>query len=133
MIRFYFIMEGKFEWNIDNQPYMLYPGDTAIVLPGQFFGSEKGFLDIGILSSLSIQPDSLDVSGKFKLGKWSALPEADRKMLGKILALNRNAVLSKLKETGILLQKLEKELFNQEIGYTTRVNQLIDELFISIA
>ncbi|MEO6722974.1 MAG: AraC family transcriptional regulator [Ferruginibacter sp.] len=132
-VRFYFIIEGKFEWQIDNQSYILYPGDTAIVLPGQLFGSEKGFLDIGILSWLHIESEALDSAGKIKLGKWCSLSDTDRRALTKILLLNRNPVLSKLKDTGIILQKLETEIFKQEIGYSTRTNQLIDELFILIA
>ena len=46
--------------------------------------------------------------------------------------LNKSIVLSKLKEAGILLQELHHELLNQQIGYTTRVNQLVDELFLLI-
>ena len=133
VMRFYFIMEGKFEWLLDNQPYILYPGDTLLVLPNQEFGSEKGFLDIGILSWLHIQPEMLESSGKIKLGKWSSLTETDRRTLGKILRLGNHPVLSKLKETGVVFQKLAWEIFNQELGYTTRINQLIDELLIIIA
>ena len=132
-VRFYFIIEGKFEWQINNQSHILYPGDTAIILPGQSFGSEKGFLDIGILSWLSIESEALEASGKLKLGKWCGLSETDRRTLAKILLLNNNPVLSKLKEAGTILQKLEREVFKQEIGFATRINQLIDELFVLIA
>lgn len=38
-----------------------------------------------------------------------------------------------MKEAGILFQNIRHEIFNREIGYVTRVNQLIDELFILIA
>ena len=42
-------------------------------------------------------------------------------------------VLFKIKEAGRILIEMQKELFNQQIGYSTRINQLIDELFILIA
>ena len=41
--------------------------------------------------------------------------------------------MSKLKEAGTLFQTIHSEFLNQEIGYTARINQLIDELFILIA
>jgi AraC-like DNA-binding protein len=41
--------------------------------------------------------------------------------------------LSKLKEAGALFQNIHNEFTNQEIGYCTRINQLVDELFILIA
>jgi AraC-like DNA-binding protein len=75
----------------------------------------------------------MEASPKFKLGKWCSFPESDKRTLEKIFLLNHNPVLSKLKETGIVLQNLEREVFKQEIGYATRTNQVIDELFILIA
>jgi len=43
-IRLYYITEGKFGWRIDHQPYVLYPGDVALILPGVLFGSDDGVL-----------------------------------------------------------------------------------------
>jgi AraC-like DNA-binding protein len=65
-------------------------------------------------------------------GRWSSLSESESLTIGKILFLNNSLVLSKLNEAGRILQYVQSELFNQEIGYGTRVNNLIDELFITI-
>ncbi|MEP7129150.1 MAG: hypothetical protein ABI729_09795 [Chitinophagales bacterium] len=54
-IRFYFVTEGKFEWIIQQQHNILYAFDLAIILPGQTFGAEKGYLDIGALWWLHIK------------------------------------------------------------------------------
>ncbi|MDP4261435.1 MAG: AraC family transcriptional regulator [Bacteroidota bacterium] len=129
--RIYYIIEGKFEWTIQQQQYMLYPGDVALVLPGQKFGSEKGFLEIGSLSWIHINVHKLE-SGEMIPGKWSSLSESESLTIGKILLLNNSPVLSKLSEAGRILQYIQHEVFNQEIGYCTMVNQLIDELFITI-
>ena len=44
--------------------------------------------------------------------------------------MNNRAPHVRLKETGVILEKIKAELINQQIGFTTRVNQLIDEIFI---
>lgn len=132
-LRLYYIIEGKFEWRIEEQHYSLYPNDLVIVLPGQLLGGEKDFLDIGCVSWLHIQLKQLELTGKMVPGRWSSLSENESRVIGKILVLNNVPVLSKLKEAGILFQHLQHEFFNQEIGYSTRINQLIDELFILIA
>jgi AraC-like DNA-binding protein len=132
-IRFYYVLEGKFDWTINGQPHVLYPGDLALVLPGQPFGSDKAFLDIGTLSWLDISPEQFDASGRMQLGKWSGLSEIECRTIAKILSLNDTPVLSRFKEAGDLLRQLEKEIFLQEIGYHTRTGQLIDELFILAA
>ena len=116
---------------IHQQPHMLYPGDAALILPGQAFGSEKGFLEIGTISWIHINIQRLE-SGEMVPGKWSSLSDSESLAIGKILLLNNSLVLSKLNEAGRILQYIQSELFNQEIGYCTRANQLIDELFITI-
>src|SRR6476469_1363007 len=37
-LRIYYIVNGKFEWTIHEQPHLLYSGDIALILPGQMFG-----------------------------------------------------------------------------------------------
>ena len=132
-LRIYYIVDGKFDWIIHQQHHILYPGDLAVILPGQLFGGEKDFLDIGIVAWLHIQLEQLDLTGKMVPGKWSGLSGTEGRTIGKIFVLNSIPVLSKLKEAGLLFQQMQHELLNQEIGYSTRVNQLIDELFILIA
>jgi AraC-like DNA-binding protein len=130
-IRIYFIVDGKFDWIIDKQNHVLYPGDLAIILPGQTFGGEKDILNIGTLLWVHLRFEKFEGSG-MSLGKWSSLSRNESLTLGKILSMNNSTVL-KLKDCLTLLTTLQQELMNQEIGFLTRVNQLIDELFINIA
>src|SRR6478609_2498138 len=130
-VRIYFIVDGKFEWVVGEESYILYPGDLAIILPGQTFRGEKDILNIGTLIWLNLKLEKIDGSG-LSLGPWSYLSKSECLTIGKILLLNPTTVL-KLKDCHTILVTLRHELINQEIGFATRVNQLIDELFISIA
>ena len=132
-MRLYYVVDGKFEWIIDGQHHILYPGDLAVILPGKIFGGEKDFLDIGTVSWLHIRLEQLEQNGKMIIGKWSSISANESRTIGKILMLNNSPVLSKLKEAGTILQAMQQEIQNQEIGYATRFNQLTDELFILIA
>lgn len=133
LLRFYYVLDGRFDWMIEDQHHILYPGDLAMILPGQCFGGEKDLLDIGTVSWLHIELEELNEGGKINFGKWSGLSESDGRSIGKIFLMTRGSVLSKLKEAGPLFQSIHQEFINQEIGYTSRINQLIDELFILIA
>ena len=132
-LRFYYVIDGRFDWMIDDQHHILYPSDLAIILPGQSFGSEKDLLDIGTISWLHLGLQQLGRSGNMALGEWSRFTDSEYRSIGKILLLNSNSVLPKLKEAGILFQNIQLEFLNGEIGYNARINQLIDELFILIA
>ncbi len=131
-LQIFHINEGKFEWLIGGRAFTLYPGDTAVVLPQQEFGSEKGFLDLGIISWISFLPEQFTKEGNFLLGPWSSIPENESRSFGKLLLLNQVSVLCRLPAAGNILQLLQKEITEREIGYTVRVNQLIDELLITI-
>ena len=132
-LRFYYVIDGRFDWIIKDEHHILYPGDLAVVLPGQCFGSEKGFLDIGSVSWMHLELQQLERNGKVAMGKWSRLNDNECRTIGRILLLNNSPVLSKIKEAGTVFQSIHNELVNQEVGYTARINQLIDELFILIA
>ena len=130
-VRIYFVLDGKFEWIIDENKFNLYPGDLAVILPGQVFGGVNGILNIGTLMWLNLKVNNT-IPGRILPGSWSSLTESESITISKILLFNSSSILIKLREH-TLLQNIKNELTNQEIGYTTRVNQLIDELFINIA
>lgn len=130
-IRIYFINEGKFEWTVDNEAFILYPSDVALIMPHAKFGNEKGVLQIGSISWIHIKANKKE-NGELLQGKWSSLSETEGQAINKVLLMNNVPVLSKLSEAGRILRYIHDEISNQEIGYTTRVNQLIDELFIII-
>lgn len=132
-IRIYYILDGKFEWVIQDNHHILYPGDLAIVLPGQSFRGERDFMDIGSFIFINIRIEKMETSGKLLPGTWSGLTESECLTIGKILQLNNAAILLKIKEASVILHTIQSELVNQEIGYNTRVNQLVDELLILIA
>ncbi|MBT1689169.1 AraC family transcriptional regulator [Dawidia soli] len=131
-IRIYYILDGKFEWFINGRDHILFPGDLAVILPGQPFAGSRGFVDIGTLCWICIGVKQVD-SRKMVLGDWSGLSESDSITISKVLHLNNIAVLSKVKEAFGILQAIKDELCQQEIGYGTRVNHLIDDLLIFIA
>lgn len=130
-LRLYYVIDGKFEWLLHDQQHILYPGDVAIVLPGQKFGGGKGFLDIGTVAWINIKIEKLEPCGNLVPGKWSSLSKNESLTIGKILVMNCGTHI-KLKEAGAIIETIKAELFNQQIGFSARVNRLIDELFILV-
>ena len=131
-IKIYCVLEGKYEWCVDNGKYSLFPGDVALILPGQEFGSTNGVLEIGSFSwiHLIIQRNGSDET---VIGAWSGLSESESRAIGKILLANNSPVLSKFTDGGKLLKSIQNELASREIGYHARVNHQLDELFILIS
>ena len=131
-LRFYYILEGKFEWVINGEYYTLYPTDLAIILPGQELYAQKGYLEIGSLYWLNLHLDIQNTGSKNALHKWSSITSLEFISIKKNLFVNSVPVISRLKDAGSIFSQLRNELFNQEIGYVTQVNHLLDELLIII-
>jgi len=126
----YFIVDGKLEWTVNGRQQILYPGDTAVVLPGQEIGGSKGYMEIGTIIWLSFNVEKLGFE-RMDLGKWSHLSLSECRTIGKILLLNDLPVL-KVKEMAGILREMRVELVNQEMGYMARINCLLDSLLIAV-
>ncbi len=132
-LRFYYINEGKFDWVIDNENYTLFPGDVVLIMPGQSLGGQKEFLNIGTITWLHLQVKEFILGGAFVPGSWSGLTQNESNAIGKIFCFSHSPALSNLQDAGHLLHRLKKEIMNQETGYVTSVNHLLDELLILAA
>jgi AraC-like DNA-binding protein len=111
---------------------MLYPGDLAIILPGQTFHGQDNLLNIGALYWIHIGIERIE-DRRMVLGNWSGLSQSESHTISRILQHNNTPVLVKVKEAVQILQSLHSELGQQQIGYATRVNHLIDDLLILLA
>ncbi len=128
-IKVFYILDGKFHWNIHAQEYILYPGDVAMILPGQEFGSTTGVLEIGSFSFLHLKAH-LHGADEIILDKWSSLSGNEMIAISKILLLSTPLVITKINEAGRIIKSIQQELCSQEVGYYARTNNLIDELLI---
>lgn len=131
-LRLYYIIDGKFEWYIHQQQHMLFPNDMALILPGQRFSSTKGYMEIGTVWWIHLKINSLERDNRIWIGDWSRLSDSESQTIGKMLLFKNPGVLSKINEAGRIIHSLQTELNDQEIGYGSRVNQLLDELLIFI-
>jgi len=131
-LRFYYILDGKFEWVVNRESFTLFPTDLAVILPGEELYAEKGYLEIGSIYCLNLCLNTQDTESKNPFGKWSNITSAELVSIRKILLHHSTPVLSRLHDAGNIFSQIRNELFNQEIGHITRVNQLLDELIILV-
>ncbi|AEI50813.1 helix-turn-helix domain-containing protein [Runella slithyformis] len=126
------ILEGKFEWLVDNQRYVLYPNDVVVLCPWHGYGSPTHTLEIGSLLWITLEPETFEVNRELYLGEWSSLIESDQKLMGRLFVAQSPMVLNNFKWAFELIQRIETELKQAEFAYQTRVNQLLDELLVTI-
>ena len=114
---------------VEDQEFTLRPGDAFITCPWELHGSIGGFLDLGILSWLIVQPQQFNTDKDLQLGKWSALGSDDMTLIGKIFKNKYNHSFHN-PLIGEILDQIFHELMNTNLGYKKRINSLIEDLFI---
>ena len=126
------VLEGKYEWIIEHQRYVLYPNDVVVLCPWQQLGSPTNTLEIGSFVWLKLEPAIFEPTKELQLGSWSAIHENEQKLMGRLMGTHAPMVLNQLKQVNELITKIEQELKQLEFAYQTRVNQLLDELLVTI-
>lgn len=126
-----YIHKGKYYWQIEGKEYILYPGDCFITYPWQQHGSPKGFIEIGQISWIIIQPQIFNNTGKLKLGNWSQLSVKDQQEIGKTL-IGSNKQHFPNKSIQAVFENVHQELINGKFGFKRLINCKLDELFIEI-
>jgi len=126
------VLDGKFDWVLEHQHYVLYPNDVVVICPWQRFGSLTGTLEIGSMVWITLEPEQFEQNKELFLGRWSAINENDQKLMGRLLVSHSPVVLNDMKQTSELLSRIELEIKSSEFAFQTRVNQLLDELLVII-
>ncbi|MFN4145529.1 MAG: helix-turn-helix domain-containing protein [Runella sp.] len=125
------ILEGKFEWQIEQTTYQLYPHDVLVLSPWHSLGHAEATLEIGSFQWVSLQPELIQKDGTIILGEWSDLNENEQRLLGKLFCQGP-LLIQNQKIINDLIFKLEHESKHSSFGFLTRINHLLDEMLIVI-
>ncbi|QHS58356.1 AraC family transcriptional regulator [Chitinophaga agri] len=131
-LRIYHILEGRFEWYINHQPHVFYPGDVALIMPDIPLSSDNSVLTIGSFIWIQLAVQKLD-TGHILPDKWSRLSDSEAAAISKILFVNNLPALSRFNEVCSIIKCIYTELFEMQVAYQTRVNHHIDELLIQVS
>jgi len=124
----FYVWDGRFEWQIDGREYLLFPTDLALVTPGGSFGNTRQILDIGVFSHLTLEIDPVT-----PFAPWTSLTPVEGRAVANLILHNETPVISGIRPLGLIFQSLANEFREQELGYQTRIRNLIDSLLILTA
>ncbi|MCP9762208.1 AraC family transcriptional regulator [Lacihabitans soyangensis] len=128
-VRFMYVLDGKYYWTIENQTFTVFPNDLVVIFPGQLFGSLTGSFEVGTFFSLRLEVDFQDQS-ELRLGDWSNITESEQRLISQILSQKDQSIIPNFKLFGELASKVESEMFANEVGYKTKINNLLDDIWI---
>lgn len=131
-IKICYIIQGTYNWTVDEKNYKLLPGNGFLSCPWNYHGHLQGRMERGILFWVVIRPDFFDQNGTLNLGSWSQLKAKTQQEMGRILSENNNHVFKKWNEIYLLLRDLANEFVEQRLGHEERVPPLLDSILLKV-
>lgn len=130
--RFLFVLDGKYYWTIENQTFTVFPNDLVIVFPGQTFGSLTGSFEVGSFVSLTLDLQ-FEENQELKWSEWSNISDSEQRLISQIFSQKNQSIIPNFRLFGDLMLKIESEIYANEIGYKTKINNILDDIWIHSA
>ena len=127
-----YVTKGRYEWAVNKNSYLLFPGNGFVTCPWERHGSPREVVDLGEIYWLVITPKLFTEDGSFFLGEWSRFTPEDNMKIGSVLSSNSKHSLEKAQDLKFLFERLTREFQNREFGYYQRVCNIVEEFLISI-
>ena len=127
-----YVTKGRYEWSVDKEKHILYPGDGFVTCPWQFHGSERGVIELGEIWWLIISPKIFNKKGKFHLADWSCFSKQEEQAISDALLNNHHPILYKSSELNDLFTALYHELITKEFGYEVKIHHLIEIILMTV-
>lgn len=123
------IHTGQFEWNLNGKKVKIKPHDLVIVSPGVDMEKEFDNVEFGAFYKLSLDAEfyrnELD-----QLAQYSFLKECERNEILNHYNSSKIIILKNHTHSFKLFTKLTEEFIDREMGYSSRIKSLIDEILI---
>jgi len=126
------VRKGRYDWNVEGRLISFGKDEVIVTCPWQKHSGHENMLNVGELIFIIIEPEKFDRKKPLFLGKWCTLPLKIQNKIGKLLANNHSPVIGKIPEVNRILQECMQEVEYRKMGYITKVNNMLTELFIII-
>lgn len=126
-----YVMKGRYDWVVEEQQYLLFPGNGFVTCPWEKHGSPHEVVDLGEIYWIVIRPEVFSKDGHFYLGEWSRFSDSENQLIGQVLAQNTKHTIEKAQAFRQLFERLHAEIEKKEFGYYQRVCNIVEELLIN--
>ena len=124
-----YINRGKYQWQVEEEFYTLYPGDCFVTCPFEKHGGIKGYLDIGMLTWIVIEPEKFNNDDPLILGKWTNLSSSEQEKMGNLLK-NKSSHKFSNDEIGKIMENIYHEISGPKDFHISKTKSLTELLLI---
>lgn len=124
------IQSGHFEWKLNGETYFFKPNDLLLVVPGVEMEKDFENVEFGGFYKISLNADFYN--NFQKESENSSISANEIKTIFSKFEKSKILVFKNFRLIFELFEKLEEEFLNKELGYSSRVSALVDEMIISI-
>lgn len=127
-----FVKKGRYDWQVENKEYAIYPGEGFVTCPWDYHGNIQGIVELGEIYWLIITPERFDKDGDCHLAQWTSFNPTQKAIISKVLSNNQNHLLYNGSDLEKYFLQLNYELVNREFGFEVKVRSLIEGIIVEV-
>jgi len=127
-----FVKKGRYDWQVENKEYVVYPGEGFVTCPWEYHGNSLGIVELGEIYWLIINPDIFTKEDGCHLANWSSFSQDQEATISKTLRENHNHLLNNCVRLEKYFLQLNHELVNREFGFDVKIRSLIENILLEV-
>ncbi len=127
-----YVKKGRYDWQVENKEYVVYPGEGFVTCPWEYHGNSLGVVELGEIYWLIINPELFTKENGCHLANWSSFSQDQEATIAKVLRDNQNHLLNNGARLEKYFLQLNHELVNREFGFDVRIRSLIESLILEV-
>ena len=127
-----FVKKGRYDWQVENKEYAVYPGEGFVTCPWEYHGNRLGVVEIGDIYWFIVTPELFSKEDGFHLGKWTSFSPEQEDTIAKVLCENQNHLLNNGTKIEEYFLKLNHELVTREFGFDIKIRSLIESIILEV-
>ena len=127
-----YVKKGRYDWQVENKEYVVYPGEGFITCPWEYHGNSLGVVELGEIYWLIITPEVFSKEVGCRLANWSSFSPAQEATIAKVLRENQNHLLNNCARLEKYFLQLNHELVTREFGFDVKIRSLIETILLEV-
>ena len=127
-----YVKKGRYDWQVENKEYVVYPGEGFVTCPWEYHGNSLGVVELGEIYWLIINPELFTKENGCHLASWSSFSQDQEATIAKVLRDNQNHLLNNGARLEKYFLQLNHELVSREFGFDVKIRSLIESIILEV-
>ncbi len=127
-----YVKKGRYDWQVENKEYVVYPGEGFVTCPWECHGNSLGVVELGEIYWLIITPEIFSKEEGCHFADQTTFSHEQETFIAKVLCENKSHILSNGARLEKYFLQLNHELVYREFGFDVKIRSLTESILLEV-